>query len=85
VREKYDVAAAIEKAVGDIPKGKLISDNEMCSRTCGTDRSRFRRCLDNNAPRLNRFRIKLKLDDGDQKYYWGREVDIKEAGRLKEL
>ncbi len=85
VREKYDVASAIEKAVLGIPKGKLISDSEMCARVCGSDRARYRRCLDNFAARLNPFRIKLKLDDGEPKYYWGRRSDIQEASRLREL
>lgn len=83
---RYDVKAAILHEIGELPKGKLIVEAELCQRTAGTDRNRFRRCLDNCADELKALRIKLRLDDSTEgKWYWGRAADIEQAQRIVNL
>ena len=86
IREKLDIAEAIKREIQKIPKGKLILEDEMCRRTAGKDRNRFRRAVDNNAEFFRAHRVKLKLDDGGEgKFFWGQDADIAEAVRIRDL
>jgi len=82
VIEKYDIAAAIRRELAVLPKGRLILETELCQKTAGTDRNRFRRTVENNAEAFRAYRIKLRLDDGEPKWYWGGMSDIEEATRI---
>jgi hypothetical protein len=86
VRDRLDVAAMIRKQVSGIPKGQLIPEDELCRLTAGRDRNRFRRAVENNPDLARQHRVRLRLDDStDGKFYWGRESDIQEAVRLRDL
>jgi len=85
IRMKYDIKSAIYRELSNIPRGKLISEAELCFRTAGTDRARFRRVVENNEEEFRRFRIKLRLDDGEPKWFWGHPDDIAEAIRIRDL
>lgn len=83
---RYDTRTAILHVIGELPKGKLIIESELCAKTAGTDRNRFRRCLDNNAEEFQPLRIKLRLDDSSEgKFFWGHASDIAEAKRIVSL
>ena len=84
VIERYDIASAIRREIAALPKGRLILETELCQKTAGTDRNRFRRTLDNNADGFKAFRILLKLDEGEKKWYWGSISDISEALKIRD-
>ena len=84
VIERYDIASAIRREIAALPKGRLILETELCQKTAGTDRNRFRRTLDNNADGFKAFRILLKLDEGEKKWYWGSVLDISEALKIRD-
>jgi hypothetical protein len=84
VIEKYDVASAIRRELAALPKGRLILEAELCQKTSGTDRNRFRRTLDNNADGFRAFRILLKLDEGEKKWYWGSISDVEQALKIRD-
>jgi len=82
----YDIKSAIFRELQKIPKGKLISQNDLCLRAAGTDKYRFNRTLENNPDEFRAFRIKLKIDDsGEGKWYWGAAEDIGEALKMRDL
>lgn len=85
VIQKYDIAAAILRELAQLPQGKLLSEQELCQRVAGTDRSRFRRTVENNPDRFRPLRIQLKLDEGEKKWWWGNDSDISEAQRIRDL
>lgn len=83
---RYDVKASILHALLELPKGKLIVEAELCQRTAGADRNRFRRTVENHSDAFRPLRIKLRLDDaGEGKWYWGRAADIEQAQRIVNL
>jgi hypothetical protein len=85
VIEKYDVAAAIRREIAQLPKGRLLLEQELFQRTAGTDRSRFRRTVENNAEAFRPFRIKLRLErDEEPKWYWADPDTIGKAMKLVE-
>ena len=84
VIEKYDIASAIRRELASLPKGRLILETELCQKTAGTDRNRFRRTLDNNADGFRAFRILLKLDEGEKKWYWGSISDVEQALKIRD-
>jgi hypothetical protein len=80
---RYDIKSSILREIGELPKGKLIVEAELCQRTTGMDRNRFRRTVENNPDAFRPLRIKLRLDDVTEgKWYWGKESDIAEAQRI---
>lgn len=86
VIKRYDIKAAILNELSALPEGKLISEAELCNRTSGTDKNRFRRTVENNPDIFNPLRIKLKLDAAsDGKYFWGRASDIGAALKIRDL
>jgi hypothetical protein len=86
VLQRYDVRSAILRELVLIPKGKLISEVELCQRAAGTDKNRFRRTVENNEVEFRPLRIKLRLDDStDGRWYWGAATDIAEAQRIRDL
>ena len=84
VREKLDTRAAIMKEISALPADELIEDREMRQRAIGHDATRFRRTVENNADFFRQYRIKLRLDEGEGRWYWGRAETIAEALRLRE-
>ena len=83
---RYDIKAAILREIDGLPRGKLIVETELCQRTAGTDRNRFRRTCENNADELKPLRIKLRLDDSTEgKWFWGKREDIAEAQKMVNL
>jgi len=85
IRAKFDTIAAIERELAALPRGQLLPESDMAKLTCGTDRSRFRRCIENNAERFRHIRTKLKLDEGEARAFWGHPEDICEAERYREM
>ena len=85
VREKLDTRAAIIKEISALPTDELIEDREMRQRACGHDATRFRRTVENNADFFRQYRIKLRLDEGEGRWYWGRAETVAEALRLREM
>lgn len=85
IRARYDIAAAIEKELLKLPGGKLILESEFCQRVAGYDKNRFRRCVENNEERYAHRRVKLRLDDGDPKWFWGNREDVEAAQRMRDL
>src|SRR4030042_132879 len=71
VINRFDIKAAILRELGKIEKGTLILEQELCQRAAGQDKNRFRRTVENNADLFRLNRVKLKLDEGEPKYYWG--------------
>ena len=84
VIEKYDIASAIRRELATLPKGRLILETELCQKTAGTDRNRFRRTVENNADGFRAFRILLKLDEGEKKWYWGSISDVEQALKIRD-
>ena len=86
VLKRYDVKAAILNELSSLPEGKLISEDELCKRTAGTDRNRFRRTCENNPDVFNPLRIKLKLDTATEgKWFWGKASDVAAALSIRDL
>lgn len=86
VLQRYDIRSAIFRELALIPKGKLISEVELCQRAAGTDKYRFRRTVENNEAEFRGVRIKLRLDDsGDSKWYWGAAGDIASALQIRDI
>lgn len=86
VRARYDICAAIERELASIPRGRMILEADLCQRTAGSDRNRFRRTVENNEERFRGNRIKLRLDDSSEgRWYWGHPEDISEAIRIRDL
>jgi len=86
VLKRYDVKAAILNELSSLPEGKLISEDELCKRTAGTDRNRFRRTCENNPDVFNPLRIKLKLDTATEgKWFWGKYSDVAAALKIRDL
>lgn len=85
VIHRYDFRAAIYRELALIPRGKLISEAELCQRVAGTDRNRFRRTVENNEAEFRPLRILLKLDEGEKKWYWADKETIEAAQRIRDL
>ncbi|MCK9601842.1 MAG: hypothetical protein M0R06_22550 [Sphaerochaeta sp.] len=86
VKERFDIAAAITRALSTVKRGTLLPEEELCRMTAGRDRNRFRRAVDNHPDLARAHRVKLRLDDAtDGKYYWGHSEDIQEALRLRDM
>lgn len=85
VREKLDTRAAILREISALPADQLIEDREMRQRACGHDANRFRRTVENNADFFRQYRIRLRLDEGEARWYWGRAETISEATRLRDM
>ena len=85
VMQRYDIHSAILRELAGVPKGKLISETELCQRAAGTDKNRFRRTVENNDTEFRLLRIKLRLDDsGDGKWFWGGADDIAKAAAIRD-
>lgn len=85
IRARYDIAAAIDRELLKLPRGKLISEAEFCQRVAGYDKNRFRRCVENNDAKYGPHMIKLRLDEGDPKWFWGSAQDVSEALKMRDL
>jgi len=83
--QKFDIRSAILRELGTIPKDKLISEVELCQRAAGTDKNRFRRTVENNEAEFRPLRIRLKLDEGEPKWYWGEKTTVEAAQRIRDL
>lgn len=76
VRARYDTVSAIERELALLEKGKFMAETELAQRACGSDRSRFRRAVENNEDLFKTRRAKLKLDDSGAKWWWAHQEDI---------
>jgi len=85
IREKLDTRAAILREVATMPTDQLIEEREMRQRVCGHDANRFRRTVENNADFFKAYRIKLRLDEGEARWWWARAETVAEALRLRDL
>ena len=86
VKERFDIAAAITRALSTVKRGTLLPEDELCRLTAGRDRSRFRRAVENNPELSRAHRVRLRLDDSSEgKFYWGHAEDIAEAIRLRDM
>lgn len=79
LEKRYDIRAAIKVALGNLPEGRLILESEMSQRVVGDERNRFRWFLDTNLAEYQDYRIKLRLDGGPARWYWGTKDTIKKA------
>lgn len=85
IKNRFDIAAAIMRELEKVEKGTLIAEAEICQRAAGYDKQRFRRTIENNEEKFLPFRVLLKLDEGDKKWFWGSAADIAEALRMRDL
>jgi hypothetical protein len=81
----YDIKSAILRELAKVAKGKLISEAELCQRAAASDRNRFRRCVENNTELFQAMRIKLRLDEGEPKWWWGHAEDVAEAQKIRDI
>lgn len=84
VIEKFDIAAAIHREIAGMPKGQLMLEVDLCQKVAGYDRQRFRRTVENKADEFRPFRIRLRVDEGDAKWYWGSADDITQALKIRD-
>lgn len=85
IRARYDVAAAIDRELLKIPRGKVLLESDFCQRVAGHDKYRFNRCVENSGTKYSGNRIKIKLaDEGEPKYYWGHADDVAEIQRMRD-
>ncbi len=85
VYEFYSVEEAIMRGIDNIPEGKLILETEFIKVICRKDFCKFHRFVSSNEEKFGKYRIKLKLDFGDSKWYWGKENTVLEAKRIRDL
>jgi hypothetical protein len=70
--EKYDTRGAILKEIAELPNDKLITEADLCQKTSGMDRNRFRRTCENCAKEFDSLRIRIKLDkEREPVWVWG--------------
>jgi hypothetical protein len=79
IRAKYDTRSAILEKMKVIPRGEFLPESEFSALVSGSDRGRFRRCVDLYSSEFSSYRIKMKLTEGEPKWYWGHPDDIIEA------
>jgi hypothetical protein len=85
VLQRYDIRAAILRELALIPKGKFISETELCQRAAGTDKNRFRRAVDNNEVEFKPLRIKIRPKDlSEDRWYWGHPDDIAKVLEMRD-
>lgn len=84
VRSRYDTVALIVREIQAIPAGELMPERELCRRSVGTDACRFRRTVENNMDRFREHRVKLKLDEGEPKWFYGQTQDVKAAEAMRD-
>ena len=85
IKTKLDIAAAILRELETVPKGTLIAEQELCQRAAGQDRNRFRRAVENGEDTFRTRRVRLKLDEGEARWFWGHAEDIAEALKIRDL
>jgi len=82
---RYDIKSAILREVAAVPGEALLLETELCLRTSGQDRNRFRRTVENNEVEFKPLRVKLRLDDSTEgKWYWGHPKTIAEALKIRD-
>jgi hypothetical protein len=79
LEKRYDVKSAIESVLSTLPPERLIQESDMAQRAAGGDRNRFRWFLDTHLDAFKDNRIKLRLDGGPSRWYWGTVDTIKKA------
>ena len=85
IKNRFDISSAIMRELEKVEKGTLISEAELCQRAAGYDKNRFRRCVENGEELFRMRRVKLKLDEGDPKWFWGSVEDIEAATKMRDL
>ena len=85
VREKLDIRAAIHRETLRIRPGQLVEEREMRARTAGNDAARFRRAVENHEDEFAPFRLKLRLTDGEARWWWGRADTVAEAAKIRDM
>lgn len=84
IRKRYDISASIKTELCRLKAGTLIAERELCSKTAGKDRNRFKRAVD-NTEEFAANRIKLRLgEDTDGQWFWGSALDVAEAKRVRD-
>ena len=73
---KYDTRSAIHEKLKLIARETFLTETDFCSIVSGSDRSRFRRCVELYATEFSKFRIKMKVGEGEAKWLWGHPDDI---------
>jgi len=83
IRARYDTAAAIDRELLRITRGKVLPEVEFCQRVTGKDKYRFNRCVENSGTKYSANRIKFRMDDDKEpKWHWGHADDIAETKRI---
>ena len=82
IAEKFDIRTAILREIAALPEGEFIPEANLCERTAGKDRNRFRRTVENCGDEFRPLRVKARLDDDSEgKWLWGKARDV-EAARV---
>ena len=84
IRERFDVLAAVKRAVAALGDGELIEEADLRERVAGRDATRFRRAVENNAEAVEPLRVRLRLNDGEPRWYWGRPATVAEAAKWRD-
>lgn len=83
VKFRYDVLAAIQREMLNIPRGKFILEDDLRQLAAGKDRNKFRKVVENNIDLFRPLRVKITMDDVER-WYWGHRDDVAEVVSLKE-
>lgn len=79
IKERYDIRSQLKEELGKLPRGQYIEEAELSRSVAGTDRARFRRCINMHLEDFAPWRIKLKITPGEPRWYWGHPEDIQKA------
>lgn len=84
VKARYDIKSAILRELAKIEPGTLLSEAELCIRAAGTDKNRFRRAVENNTEAFEAHRVRLQVEQGEPRWYWGNAKDVAMAAEIRD-
>jgi len=84
VRDRYDIKSAILRELEKIEPGTLVAETELCFRAAGTDKNRFRRAVENNEDDFRAHRVRLQVEKGEARWYWGSAKDVAQAEGMRD-
>ena len=84
IRERFDVLAGIKRELARLGDGELIEEADIRERVSGRDATRFRRAVENNAQAVEPLRTKLRLTEGEARWYWGKPSAVAEAAKWRD-
>lgn len=82
---QYDTREAIAREVALIAPETVIEQAELSRRVCGSDRTRFNRCVELHADEFKANRVQMRLGDSrETRWYWGHQEFIAKVKSLVE-